>query len=44
MKLKREQLTIGFIVAGLMNIIGVLLFSRVFTNTMMLKPCQILGC
>jgi len=33
MKLKREQLTIGFIAAGLMNIIGVLLFSRVFTNT-----------
>lgn len=33
MKLKKEQLTIGFIAAGLMNITGVVVFSRVFTNT-----------
>jgi hypothetical protein len=31
MKTKREQLTIGL--AGLMNIVGVVVFSRVFTNT-----------
>ena len=33
MKIKKEPLTKGFILAGLMNIIGVLLFSRFFSNT-----------
>ena len=33
MKIKKEHLTKGFILAGLMNIIGVLLFSRFFSNT-----------
>ena len=32
MKLKREQLSTGFILAGMMNIVGVFLFSKVFTN------------
>ena len=32
MTLKREQLSTGFILAGMMNIVGVLLFSRVLTN------------
>jgi hypothetical protein len=43
-KTKREQLTIGFIIAGLMNN-WCLVFSRVFTNTVIPqydKPCQIL--
>ena len=33
MNIKKEYLTKGFILAGLMNIIGVLLFSRFFSNT-----------
>ena len=33
MNIKKEHLTKGFILAGLMNIIGVLLFSRFFSNT-----------
>lgn len=32
MNIKKEYLTKGFILAGLMNIIGVLLFSRLFSN------------
>ncbi|QDP86256.1 hypothetical protein FNJ88_12115 [Chryseobacterium sp. SNU WT5] len=32
MKINNELLTKGFIVAGLMNISGVLTFSRIFTN------------
>ena len=32
MKINNELLTKGFIVAGLMNIFGVLIFSRIFTN------------
>jgi hypothetical protein len=32
MKIKREHLSTGFIAAGMMNIVGVLVFSRVFTN------------
>ncbi len=32
MNIKKEHLTKGFILAGLMNIIGVLLFSRFFSN------------
>ena len=33
MNIKKEHLTKGFILAGLMNISGVLLFSRFFSNT-----------
>lgn len=33
MNIKKEHLTGGFILAGLMNIVGVLLFSRFFSNT-----------
>ncbi|MFV8354496.1 hypothetical protein [Flavobacterium sp. XS2P14] len=33
MNIKKEYLTKGFILAGLMNISGVLLFSRFFSNT-----------
>lgn len=33
MKITNELLTKGFIAAGLMNILGVLTFSRIFTNT-----------
>lgn len=33
MNIKKEYLTKGFILAGLMNVIGVLLFSRFFSNT-----------
>ncbi|TDE02248.1 hypothetical protein [Flavobacterium sandaracinum] len=33
MNIKKEHLTKGFILAGLMNIVGVLLFSRFFSNT-----------
>ena len=33
MNIKKEYLIKGFILAGLMNIIGVLLFSRFFSNT-----------
>lgn len=33
MKITNELLTKGFIAAGLMNIFGVLTFSRIFTNT-----------
>lgn len=32
MKIKNEHLTNGFILAGLMNIFGVLIFSRIFSN------------
>jgi hypothetical protein len=37
MKIKKEHLTIGFIIAGLMNIFGVLVFSRLFSNTVIPK-------
>ena len=33
MNIKKEYLIKGFILAGLMNMIGVLLFSRFFSNT-----------
>jgi hypothetical protein len=33
MKTKKELITTGFIFSGLMNIFGVLIFSRVFTNS-----------
>ena len=32
MKITNELLTKGFIAAGLMNILGVLIFSKIFTN------------
>ncbi|MEC5156303.1 hypothetical protein [Chryseobacterium sp. MP_3.2] len=32
MKIQNEHLTKGFILAGMMNILGVLTFSRIFTN------------
>ncbi len=33
MKIKNEYITKGFILSGLMNIFGVLVFSRLFSNT-----------
>ncbi|WP_312819421.1 hypothetical protein [Kaistella carnis] len=33
MKITTELLTKGFIAAGLMNVFGVITFSRIFTNT-----------
>ncbi|AZI32453.1 hypothetical protein [Kaistella carnis] len=33
MKINNELLTKGFIAAGLMNVFGVITFSRIFTNT-----------
>lgn len=32
MKIKNEHISKGFIIAGLMNIFGVLIFSRIFSN------------